>query len=273
MVDKPVLNPLAANGGNAKRRVNIGQLLSQNLFGETGVDAGLRNTTAIDIAALAASSERDGIEDDAKETRLALILRGVVASSDGLGQAIIEHKKKQQVYRVDDTLALSAKVTLAKVLSDRVVLNNKGVFETLMLYSDSPAVVVATAPMPSQPHSVAIDKRSDQLATSVARDYRNKLYQNPMSLAQSLNITAVRLGDNLQGYQVRPGKDVEQFKRLGFKSGDVVTNVNGIALDDPSKALQLYQIMRGAKEANFEILRDGESISLAVSLGASDGAK
>ena len=41
----------------------------------------------------AQDSSREGIEKGARETRLDLILRGVVASTeDGLGHAIIEHQ-------------------------------------------------------------------------------------------------------------------------------------------------------------------------------------
>ena len=81
---------------------------------------------------------RDGIEKGARETRLALKLRGVVASSeDGLGYAVIEHKSKQDIYAVEDKLPLSGQVVLAKVMTRQVVLDNGGTYELLELFEDS----------------------------------------------------------------------------------------------------------------------------------------
>ena len=61
---------------------------------------------------------RDGIEAGAQETRLALKLTGIIAStSDGLGSAMIEAKKQQELYVVGDALPANGKVTLAKIFT------------------------------------------------------------------------------------------------------------------------------------------------------------
>jgi general secretion pathway protein C len=53
---------------------------------------------------------------------------------------------------------------------------------------------------------------------------------------------------------------------LGFKAGDVVTGVNGIALSDPGNTVRLYQLMRNAREAVFDLERGEELLSVTVSL-------
>ncbi len=70
-----------------------------------------------------------------------------------------------------------------------------------------------------------------------------------------VNVSAVREGAALLGYRVSPGKDQEQFERLGFKPGDLVTSVNGISLDNPANTMVLYNTMRDAGEAVFELQR------------------
>jgi general secretion pathway protein C len=76
----------------------------------------------------------------------------------------------------------------------------------------------------------------------------------------------------LKGYRVDPGKSGAQFTQLGFKSGDVVTSVNGINLDNPANTMQLYQLMRSASEAVFDLERGAETVTLTVNLnGAADG--
>jgi general secretion pathway protein C len=80
-------------------------------------------------------------------------------------------------------------------------------------------------------------------------------------------VSAVRENGQLLGYRLAPGKERAQFEQLGFMPGDLVTSVNGIALDDPANALQLYQTMRTATEAVFDLRREDQQITLSVNLG------
>ena len=61
--------------------------------------------------------------------------------------------------------------------------------------------------------------------------------------------------------------DEAEFTQLGFLPGDLVTSVNGIALNDPANTMRLYQTLRTATEAVFELDRGGQQVSVAVSLG------
>ena len=65
-----------------------------------------------------------------------------------------------------------------------------------------------------------------------------------------------------------PGRDTQQFRALGFKAGDVITAVNGLTLSDPANTVQLYQLMRDAAEASFDVDRNGTPVSISVSLGS-----
>jgi general secretion pathway protein C len=95
-----------------------------------------------ELPAIAESAaQRDGIENGAKETSLALTLTGIVAStSDGLGNAMIEARNKQELYAVGDDLPANGKVTLAKILPKQVVIDNNGTYELITLF-DNNAIV------------------------------------------------------------------------------------------------------------------------------------
>ena len=248
--------------------VDIGQLRDWHLFGQVGQEQLTLPQEQVDAPPATA---RDGIEKGARETRLQLRLRGVVASTeDGLGHAIIEHRNKQAVYAVEDKLPVSGEVVLAKVMRRQVVLDNGGTYELLTLYEETELDGQVTdrkpvfRPAPRKPSSV--DKRTDEQATTLARGYRDRLYQNPQSLADVVSVNAVRADGQLQGYRLSPGKDKAQFAQLGFKAGDLVKSVNGISLDDPANTMRLYQTMRTASEAVFEIERGSQPVSLSVSL-------
>ena len=281
--DIPVINPVSTGtAAGVAAPVDIERMMAWHLFGEAGAQL---VEPVVPLEPVAGEESRDGIEDGARETRLDLKLRGVVASTeDGMGYAIIEHKKRQAVYTVDDKLPVSGQVVLAKVMNRQVVLENGSKYELLTLFEQSQldAQLVGSgdeaAPRPAQKQSGSagdanVDKRGESDASALARNYRKQLYTNPQSLAQVVNISAVRKGSELLGYRLAPGKNREQFKQLGFKPGDLVTSVNGIALDDPSNTMRLYQTMRTASEAVFNLQRGEEQITLSVSLADTDAAR
>ena len=273
--DIVILNPVETLGtGQLAESVDINKMLSWHLLGK----ADEVTAEPVERSPPAVETGREGIEEDARETRLDLRLRGIVASTeDGLGHAIIEHKSKQQIYAVEDKLPISGRVILAKVMVDRVVIDNRGTYELLTLFEDStlssqlPATVgPGLKPAPSAA-ARAIDKRGDANTTALAQNYRQQLYQDPQSLAALVRISAVREGGILRGYKLAPGAEGAQFKQLGFKAGDVVTSINGIALDDPGNTVRLYQLMRSAREATFDLERAGEQLTVSVSLDDTGG--
>jgi len=262
-----LINPVVAQQAQATPAdVNLEEMRSWHLFGEVGAALPVEPVTP----QMDTTAARDGIEEGARETRLDLKLRGVVASSeDGLGHAIIEHRKKQAVYAVEDKLPVSGEVTLAKVMPRQVVLENGGTYELLVLFEENELDRQVVAPPARSPARAPaqVDKRDDDETTSLAQGYRDRLYQNPQSLADVVSVSAVRQEGRLLGYRIAPGKDQEQFQQLGFKAGDLVTSVNGIALDDPANTMRLYQTMRTATEAVFDLRRGEQQVSVSVNLG------
>ena len=101
--------------------------------------------------------------------------------------------------------------------------------------------------------------------------YRDRLYDNPESLADVVLVSAVRDGAELRGYRLSPGRAAAEFTALGFRAGDIVTSINGLSLSDPSNTMRLYQTMRDAQAATFELERGGETLSLSVSLDGGSG--
>ncbi|MEM1112413.1 MAG: type II secretion system protein GspC [Pseudomonadota bacterium] len=265
-----IINPAsAAQGAGDIQTVDIDALVSRHLFGKVEAE-GAAERRRQQQEAQAAANRRAGIEKGARETRLDLRLVGVVASTDdGAGHAIIEHRKKQEVYAIDDKLPVSGRVILAKVMPQQVVLDNGGTYELLKLFERTG--LEAQNPAPRQPvrrtqAKAAVPVSAGGSADALARDYRDRLYSNPQSLAEVVRIAAVREGGDLVGYRVAPGKNAEQFTQLGLREGDVVTSVNGITLDNPANTVKLYQAMRTAQEATFDIKRNGRPTRVSVNL-------
>jgi len=265
-----VLNPVSAQVNSERgEAVAVELMKTWHLFGEAGSAAAV-----VEVAEEPTIGDPalDGIEQGARETRLNLILRGVVASSiEGAGHAIIEHKKQQAVYALDDRLPVAGRVTLVKVMPRQVVLDNGGTYELLTLFEETALDGQIDVPSPASKQPAlqmpaSVDKREDIQTSRLAGGYRDKLYQDPQSLASVVQISAVRDAGQLVGYRVGPGKDSAQFEQLGFKRGDLVTAVNGVTLSDPANTVRIYQTLRSANEAVFELERGGQSMTIAVGL-------
>jgi len=257
------------NKGSATHKtasVDILQLQSLDLFGADSL-----KTEGADVVPV-----QDVIDLDATKTRLNVALEGIVLNSrQDESLAIIVYQGKQDQYYVGEKLPINGSVSLERVLEDHVILNNSGSYESLWLYDEENKTSSAShrgekksSPkiIPRRTTEKATVVRPDRKATSLAKDYRKRLYNNPRSLAEAIRISPSQKGGQLVGYKVSPGKDRQQFTDLGFMPNDVVTSINGITLDEPSKALEIYKLMRSAKEANFTVDRNGETLEIAVSL-------
>ena len=52
------------------------------------------------------------------------------------------------------------------------------------------------------------------------------------------------------------------FDNLGLKTGDIITKVNNVKLNNYSKAFKIYKNMRNIKHLNIEILRNNRRMEL-----------
>ena len=267
-----MMNVPRPTSGAGQFSIDVTPVLGSGIFGNSP-DSPVEAEPATGVA-----RARAGIEQDAEETRLALALTGIVASTeDGLGSAVIKGENREQVYAVGDQLPVSGKVLLAKVMPRQVVIDNAGKYELLKLY-DGPGLAVPTrAALASRPESAARGQSqssedspaSDANARArMAGRYRQQLYDAPETLTQVVSIAPVREGGSVTGYRVMPGADRAAFDATGFQSGDVVTAVNGLALSDASNTLKLYQLMKDVEQATFELDRNGESVTLSVDLAS-----
>ena len=267
------LNPPKPAGGKPTAVIDTSGVQGLGLFG------GSPEALAEAESATLTEASRDGIEQNAQETRLALTLTGIVASTeDGRGSAVIKSGAAEQVYAVGDALPASGKVALAKVMPQQVVIDNNGTYELIKLY-EGPGIAIptrasrpprhdATTPVRGGIPNEASSPATAAEQTALASQYRRQLYDSPESLASVVSVSPVRDGDRVVGFRIAPGADRVAFDTFGFQSGDIVTAVNGLALSDASNTVKLYQTMKDATQASFDIERDGGTVTVNVDLAS-----
>jgi len=73
---------------------------------------------------------------------------------------------------------------------------------------------------------------------------------------------AVYHSGEFKGYKVMPGSNQDQFKRLGFKSGDIITYLNGTEFTGPGMKEYVIEQLTRATHIDLTVLRDGQELSI-----------
>ncbi len=194
----------------------------------------------------------------APETQLKLNLSGVLAATDKrTARAIIAGPDgEEKPYAIGDTLPGNA--TLHQILTDRVILKRGGHYETLRLPEDSngTASTAGTGGLASLPGSPGVN----------LQQYRQEILKNPTKLFDLVQVVPISQNGVFQGFRLGPGRDPRLMQRFGLQPGDMVTQVNGILLDDPVKGVQALQSIATASSINLTIKRGGTEQQISVSL-------
>ncbi len=208
---------------------------------------------------------------DAPETRLNLTLTGIMAASgDNQSRALIKDSSgKQRPYAIGDDLPGNAR--LSSIQSDRVILERAGRYETLRLEKKQlggkkqannrkSSQRADLSPLPGA--------GADLSAATAAKlgEARNAILQDPTKASQYIRVQPVYNQGQLKGYRVYPGKDRALFKDVGLRAGELLTSVNGVQLDDPTKALQMLTDLSQASEFNMTLERSGQTRTLNINL-------
>lgn len=190
-------------------------------------------------------------QDDAPDTQLSLELRGTVAATDEeRALAIIAQRGgEEKVYFIGD--AVPGGATLHAVYLDRVLLRRAGRLEALRLPRSDQSPAPRTAAAPAR-------NRAPVATPSRATTIQQVVSQNPASLTEIIRPQPVFKDGRQQGYRVYPGRQRQQFAQLGLRPGDLVTQINGMALDDPTRGMEIFRSLADATSVTLTVDRNGE---------------
>ncbi len=189
---------------------------------------------------------------EAPETNLPLKLRGTLAaSSDTEALAIIADGREENVFRLKD--AIRNGVTLHAVQTTQVILNRGGVLEALKLPQPDETV----ARTPQRP---AVRTRLTPATPSVTQ----VLTTNASQFTQIIQPRPYFVGGQQRGYRLYPGSDRKQFASLGLRPGDIVTEINGSPLNNPTQGAQIFSQLGDAQSITVTLERGGEQQTLTL---------
>lgn len=201
---------------------------------------------------------------EAPDTRLNLKLLGVLATDSNTARAIIaDGKGVEDAYAVGENLPGDA--VLREIYADRVILEYRGRMETLRLPKEDLENLSVSSETVGQTSQRSTTQASTADNIALLRQYREALISNPQSLMDLVSASPVNEEGTgkLKGYRIRPGKDRKLLGRFGLKSGDVVTGVNGVPLNNPIKALEIMRDLSTATSVTLDVERNGVMESFA----------
>ncbi|WP_373682300.1 type II secretion system protein GspC [Vibrio aestuarianus] len=193
---------------------------------------------------------------DAPKTSLSLLLVGVVASNEpSRSLAVIANRGSQATYGVNEVIE-GTRAKLKAVLVDRVIIDNSGRDETLMLDG-----VDYHRPSVQVPEKViASNARGNNPASEEEKldDIRIAISRNPQEIFKYVRLSQVKRDDKVLGYRVSPGKSPELFESVGLQNDDIAIQLNGQDLTDPDAMSKIFQSVSELTEINLTVERDGQ---------------
>ncbi len=180
----------------------------------------------------------------------------------------IRSSREQRVVRLGDTLEGA---TVAEIGWRRVVLRRDGQDELLSVPADlaiEVGTVASTGWSPTSgmgstlPGSDADVRRVGEDRFQLSRGEVDKQLANLSSL-----LTQMRAVPNVEegattGFRVFAIRRGSLFDKLGLSNNDVVQRVNGIGIDDPARAMGLFQELQDESVLTVDVLRGGRPRTL-----------
>ncbi len=210
---------------------------------------------------------------EATETKLKLTLHGVFAATDPQNaMAIIaDAKGEEKVYKKSETIFSGVK--LYEIYPDKVILERGGSFETLSLpredesTSSRPAFASSTTARPTTRTTNDDVARTRNIhAGDKLDELKQKLTTEPAEFWKEVRIEPVQdENSQIKGYRFTHN-DPQIMRALGLRPGDVIMEVNGSPVSDPSVLTSLLTDMGTQGSLSLGIERNGQRENLNIQM-------
>ncbi len=227
--------PLAQHTG-----FDIQSLVSAHLFGVATVDPSTQDPA------------------NAPQSTANLLLAGTIATQDPKrGVAIISAGGPSKVYSVGDNIGGA---TLHSVYLDHVILDRSGALETLLL----PRLLGPGMRGPAVTRRTGADPRT----AAAVNNIRRMVQQDPGLLDQVMRTVPSydSAAGKLRGFRAYPGRNRMIFSKLGLKTGDLVTAINGTALDDPQRSQEVFNTIQTSDHVTVTVERGGQKQDITLNI-------
>ena len=203
----------------------------------------------------------------APETKLNLTLKGVLAAIPmEMASAIIAQGKngKEDIYGIGDKMP--GGVTIKEIHPEYVVLERSGRLETLKLQKLSGVDGFGSGGKSNLQSGSSSNRYSQGSPAAALKDIRSNIMKNPTSFGEYALPVVVKENGKQIGYRLKPQQKGQMLSELGIESGDVITQINGVKLDNQQNGISALRKLSTANNLNIVVKRNGAEIPLNISL-------
>lgn len=193
-------------------------------------------------------------------------------SGEPKAMAIMQAGRESDSYVVGATLPGGAR--LVEVQRNQVVIENNGRRETLKVDLDAPAPPSTDRPTKIRERNTAKQKPANNSGIREIGENRwlipaeeaDRARNNINDLLRQARVEPNIVDGQTDGFAVRMIRPGSLFSMLGLQVGDVLHDVNGVKLDTPEKALQVFQQLREARQISISLERQGTPQTFAYEI-------
>lgn len=215
-------------------------------------------------------------EGELEESDLDIQLIGTLVADDpNMSIATVNAKGSSRLVRVGAELEESAK--LAFISRRYIIVDEKGEQKVIRLWSDrakgkgkpvsaSPArggsarksSIPKSTAKPKKAYSEGITKVSDS-EYEVSRAMLDEQLQDLSQLGMEARIVPNYRNGKYEGFKLVGVRPNSLYRALGIRSGDIVKRINGVEINSPNKAIQLFEQFKSASSIQMDTERRGKA--------------
>lgn len=222
---------------------------------------GILRRNLFDSTAIGQKSSAEGDTTGVTQSDLKVVLKGtLVAEPAQYSTAFIaEDAKDAQA----SAYGLGAMVLGAKILEIRdtkVKILRDGVEEWIIMGDEVVSTTTTSGPTPTDEEGVEKVGENDFVVSRAKLDE----YLNDMESLSRMGRALLHRGPDgeFDGYRLSAIRRGSMPDKLGIRNGDIIHNVNGLALNNVQNAMTAFSSLQSESGLKFEVTRRGQPVTL-----------
>lgn len=201
-------------------------------------------------------------------SQLPLELLGTIVHADptrSLATIVLKGQNKVEPFRVAEKIMDLAEIK--EIQREKIIFRNlrTQILEYIEVPKDE-RIVINTQRGASLP-GPAPKTTADQTDFTFPRAEIDKKLENLQELLQAARVVPeIGPDSRVVGYRMVELQPGSMFEKMGMKLGDVIEEVNGVAVTNAQQALELYQTMKSENNFKVKIKRNGTSVDMNYTL-------
>lgn len=149
--------------------------------------------------------------------------------------------------------------TVLDILRDRVIVLNNGRREYVSAEAGEGAPALPTTTKVAEPVGAwgAGIKALDGNNYEVPRSEVDRAINNLNDLAMQARLVPAFKDGAPEGFKLFSIRPDSLYSKIGIQNGDVITRINGLDMNDPAKALEVYTKLKDAPRIDVDVDRNG----------------